>query len=199
MELDVRRVPLEAILSLRALYRQEMACQIVHDSYHERGITDSYLVSVDGEIAGYGSTKAADGKVRDCVKEFYVLPDRRFLADRLFQSLLNATNSIRVESQTNDRLLTLMLFDHCRDVGSDTVLFEDGFTATHSPAGVIYREGTPADKHRIFDHTVEPVGDWLLEFGGEIVATGGILCHYNPPYGDIFMEVAPSHRRRGFG
>ena len=46
---------------------------------------------------------------------------------------------------------------------------------------------------------VEPVGDWLLEFGGRIVATGGVLNHYNRPYGDIFMEVHPDFRRRGFG
>jgi GNAT superfamily N-acetyltransferase len=27
----------------------------------------------------------------------------------------------------------------------------------------------------------------------------GVLCHYNPPYGDIFMSVAESFRRRGYG
>jgi GNAT superfamily N-acetyltransferase len=25
------------------------------------------------------------------------------------------------------------------------------------------------------------------------------LCHYNPPYGDIFMEVDERFRNRGFG
>ena len=52
---------------------------------------------------------------------------------------------------------------------------------------------------RIFAHTVEPVGDWAVESGGEVVATGGIMLHYNPPYGDIYMEVAAPHRRRGYG
>ena len=32
-----------------------------------------------------------------------------------------------------------------------------------------------------------------------IVATGGILTHYNPPYGDLYMEVDPAHRRQGLG
>jgi GNAT superfamily N-acetyltransferase len=31
------------------------------------------------------------------------------------------------------------------------------------------------------------------------VATGGLFFHYNPPYGDIYMEVAAAHRRRGLG
>jgi RimJ/RimL family protein N-acetyltransferase len=32
-----------------------------------------------------------------------------------------------------------------------------------------------------------------------VVATGGFLSHYNPPYGDIYMEVAEPFRRMGFG
>ena len=51
----------------------------------------------------------------------------------------------------------------------------------------------------MFEHTHEPVGEWCVERGGEIVATGGIATHYNPPYGDLYMEVAPLHRGRGLG
>jgi RimJ/RimL family protein N-acetyltransferase len=43
------------------------------------------------------------------------------------------------------------------------------------------------------------VGDWGLLYDGALVATGGVLYHYNPPYGDVFMEVATEHRRKGFG
>lgn len=31
------------------------------------------------------------------------------------------------------------------------------------------------------------------------MATGGLLYHYNPPYGDIYMEVAEPFRLRGLG
>ena len=41
------------------------------------------------------------------------------------------------------------------------------------------------------EHTILPAG--------VIVAAGGLLYHYNPPYGDIYMEVAASHRRCGYG
>jgi GNAT superfamily N-acetyltransferase len=32
-----------------------------------------------------------------------------------------------------------------------------------------------------------------------VVAVGGILFHYNVPYGDIYMGVAEPFRRRGYG
>jgi RimJ/RimL family protein N-acetyltransferase len=32
-----------------------------------------------------------------------------------------------------------------------------------------------------------------------VAASGGILFHYNRPYGDIFMETNESFRRRGLG
>lgn len=40
----VEPVRLVAILGLRDEYRREMACPIVHDSWHARGFTDSYLL-----------------------------------------------------------------------------------------------------------------------------------------------------------
>jgi hypothetical protein len=46
--IEISQVPLEAILGMRDLYRQEMNCQIVHDSLHARHFTDSYLICVSG-------------------------------------------------------------------------------------------------------------------------------------------------------
>jgi GNAT superfamily N-acetyltransferase len=72
-------------------------------------------------------------------------------------------------------------------------------TTTHPAPGVVLRRVLDDDHARMFQHTVEPVGEWALECGSELAATGGILFHYNPPYGDIYMEVAGPYRRRGFG
>ena len=38
-----------------------------------------------------------------------------------------------------------------------------------------------------------------MEVDGIVAATGGILFHYNHPYGDIYMDVPEEFRRRGFG
>jgi GNAT superfamily N-acetyltransferase len=39
----------------------------------------------------------------------------------------------------------------------------------------------------------------VLELDGKVVAQGGLLFHYNRPYGDIYMEVAEAFRQRGLG
>jgi GNAT superfamily N-acetyltransferase len=39
----------------------------------------------------------------------------------------------------------------------------------------------------------------VIELDGDVAATGGILFHYNRPFGDIFMETAEPFRRRGLG
>lgn len=34
---------------------------------------------------------------------------------------------------------------------------------------------------------------------GQVAATGGVLFHYNPPFADIYIDVAPPFRRMGYG
>ncbi len=36
-----------------------------------------------------------------------------------------------------------------------------------------------------------------LEADGAVVATGGVLFHYHPPYGDVHMDVREAFRRQG--
>jgi GNAT superfamily N-acetyltransferase len=199
--LEAAHVPLDAILGMREAYRREMNCQIVHDSWHARGFTDSYLLRVHRHAAGYGSVGGAPRDARDVVKEFYVLPSFRGDALPLFRRLVAASGARCIEAQTNDALLLLMLHDCAVDVASDTILFADGLTTSLAVpvAGTTVRRVTEADHARVFPHLREPVGDWGLECDGALVATGGLAFHYNPPYGDIYMEVAESHQRKGFG
>ena len=139
------------------------------------------------------------GEPKDMIQEFYVLPAHRGSALPMFRRLIEASQARRIEAQTNDVLLTLMLYDCASEITSDTVVFHDALTTSLAVPGAIFREVTEADKERIFEHKVEPVGEWLLEVDGAIVATGGIATHYNPPYGDLFMEVdepLPSARVR---
>jgi GNAT superfamily N-acetyltransferase len=39
----------------------------------------------------------------------------------------------------------------------------------------------------------------VVEIDGQVAASGGVLFHYNRPYGDIYMDVEESFRRRGLG
>jgi hypothetical protein len=56
---------------------------------------------------------------------------------------------------------------------------------------------TEPNRETVFRHEREPVGDWGLEYDGRLVATGGLLYHYNPPYGDLYMEVSAPYRLKG--
>jgi GNAT superfamily N-acetyltransferase len=199
MKLDISLVPLDEIRKLRDLYRKEMNCQIVHDSWHERGFTDSYLIRVNRKVAGYGSVGAVGKKRKDTVKEYFLLAEHRGGALKIFRHIIEVSQATKVEAQTNDLLLTLMLFDCARRIKSDTILFHDAVTTSLVCSGGKFRRATDADQKRAFPHTVEPVGDWIIEADGEVAATGGILFHYNVPYGDIYMEVAEPFRRRGYG
>jgi GNAT superfamily N-acetyltransferase len=198
---EVVRVPLDAIIDMRDEYRREMACQIVHDSWHARGFTDSYLLRVRGEVVGYGAVGGAPRDARDTLKEFYVRPEHRGDALPLFRRLVAESGARTVEAQTNDVLLSRMLHDSATGITSETILFADGATtslAPPAPDATVRRLGE-AERASAFVHTREPVGEWGLHAGGELVATGGLAFHYNPPYGDIYMEVDAAHRRRGFG
>ena len=55
------------------------------------------------------------------------------------------------------------------------------------------------DGEDIFDHEGNPVGKYVLEKDGLIVATGGFMTYYNPPFADLYMEVHREYRRRGYG
>lgn len=199
-QIEVVPVPLGTILPLRDEYRRLMNCQIVHDSWHRRGFTQSYLLTVNGETAGHAAMGGAPREVRDIVKEFYLRPSFREFALPLFRQLVAVSAAKRIEAQTNDVLLSLMFADCATDWASETILFSDQLaTSLPAPAGVTFRELSEADRAGVFEHKVEPVGNWGLELDGDVVATGGLLYHYNPPYGDIFMEVAEPFRRRGFG
>ncbi|MGH9693937.1 MAG: GNAT family N-acetyltransferase [Bryobacteraceae bacterium] len=50
---------------------------------------------------------------------------------------------------------------------------------------------------RIFEHKTEPIGDYVVEQTGDVIATGGFLLHYNRPFADLYMEVREDCRRRG--
>jgi hypothetical protein len=174
LKIDLSPVPLEEVLSLRELYRREMNCQIVHDSLPVRGFGNLFLIRANGRIAGYGFVMGYRGEPKDMIQEFYVLPGYRGSALPMFRQLIETSRARRVEAQTNDVLLTLMLYDCASEITSDTVLFHDVLTTHLGVPGATFRRVTAADKERLFAHKVEGVGEWLIEHDGAIVATGGI-------------------------
>ena len=72
---SVQATTAEAVAPLRELHRREMACQIVHDSFPRRGLSDAWALVADGLVIGYGflDNKFDPGTV----DEFFVVSSMR--------------------------------------------------------------------------------------------------------------------------
>ncbi len=189
MEIEVLRADYRDVAAMREAYRAEARCQIVHDSALSRGIADPYVIRVQGRAAGYAGVWNEYFAGR--VMEFHTAPDARRLARAMFRELLTASAATHIEAQTNMPLMLAMLRAHALDIREENILFEDGCATDLRCPGGMFRRATRGD--------LGPEGEWVIDLDGRIVAAGGVLRHYNPPYGDIYMEVSESARRQGFG
>lgn len=189
MKIDVHQTTYDSIAGFRDLFRHEANCQIIHDSALQRKIASPYLIVVDDQIAGYGGVWKKYYKGR--LMEFYALPHERSIARPIFRELLSASKASHIEAQTNMPLMLELLRGCAANITVENILFHDAYLTNLECAGSLFRRIKPGEKG--------PDGDWGLEVKGTIVAAGGFLCHYNPPYGDIYMNVIESERRKGYG
>jgi GNAT superfamily N-acetyltransferase len=198
MDLRVNKTSLEDIQKFRGLFLQECNTLIRYNACHNRGWSDSYLISIADEPIGYGSVKGKDNLTdRDTIFEFYVIPRFRKLAGRLFTSFLKTACAKYIECQSTDLFLTFLLYEFSESIYADVVLFKDHIAAEISKPGVNFRRRLETDM--IFEHKLEPVGDYLLESDGSVIATGGFMLYYNFPFADVYMEVEEKSQRKGFG
>jgi GNAT superfamily N-acetyltransferase len=196
--ITVDRAELDAIRPMRELYRAEMRCQIIHDSIHRRpGWTQEYAIRRGDAVVGYGSVAiAGPWKEKATVYEFSVIPEHRSHAFDLFSAFSDASEAPGICMQSNDALGTVMLHTFARDVTSDAILFRDGLTTTHAPPpNAVFRNASAAEAPDASAQDLRWRG--VVAVDGEVAATGGVLFHYNPPYGDIYMDCEERFRRRG--
>jgi GNAT superfamily N-acetyltransferase len=178
-----------------------MNCQIVHDSIHSRaGWTEGYLMEVNGEAVGFGSiAKAGPWKERRTLLEFYLLPTQRTRAFEFCERFIEEAKPVSFEVQSNDALATVMALTFARTVESESIVFKDHHTTNHSGSQAVLRGTT--DEKEIVASIQERAGggEWMLDLDGQTIGRGGILFHYNEPYGDIYMDIDEPFRRQGFG
>lgn len=201
MHVIVKLASAQEILPLRTRHREELNCQIVHDSIHRReGWTMSYLLEVGGAVAGFGSVAiAGPWKDKPTIFEFYLLPEHRAGAFRAFEILVEASGARFFEVQTNETLITCLALTYAGDIATEKVVFHDKFTTTLIAEGTTLRALNSAEEIRASLDRRQGGGEWELELNRAVVAKGGILFHYNRPYGDIYMEVNEPFRQRGLG
>ena len=187
---------LEDIQFFRDMYHLEIDCQIVHDSIHDRkGWTREYALARDGKVVGYGSVAVAGPWTgKPTLYEFYVVPNQRLRAFDLFRTLLEVSGAVSMEVQSNDPLITVMLHAFAREVISESIVFHDKLVTSLVVPGATFRMPTADEEPELSDKQRKYRG--IIEVEGGIAARGGVLFHYNRPYGDIYMEVdEPSQKR----
>lgn len=189
------------VLAWRVRHRAEAQGQIVHDSIHRRpGWCRTYVLRTDGVAVGFASIAiAGPWQDKPTVFELYIRPESRGAAFHLFAAFVAAAQPQFFEVQTSDALLGVMLHTFGRDIVSEKIVFRDELTTTLPSGGATLRPVTSEALARQRFLQRQGPTEWVLELGGEDVATGGIMFHYNPPYGDIYMEVKEGYRRRGLG
>jgi len=198
MDIHIERRDWPELFAQHELYRAEANCQLIRDSHWARGFLNCYAIEVDGKRAGHAAIAERYDKGR--VLEFYTFPDFRGMATRMFAEFLRASEPTHIEAQSNVRLMLDMLKEFADEIVEERFLFADGQrTQLNCPANGIFRRLKALGELPLFNQGTEPPGDWVIEAGGKIVATGGYLTHYNPPYADLYMEVDESQRRKGFG
>src|SRR5262245_6626142 len=201
MPMEVDRVELREIEGMRDMYRHEMNCQVIHDSIHVRpGWTHEYLITEGGAKVGYGSVAVAGPwQGKPTAYEYFLLPQHRRRLFDAFVAFLTASGATEIETQSNDVLLTVMLHSFAPTVASESILFHDELTTAHTMPDAVFRRATPEDAGQIAEQKLDPGAGWLVVVGGVVAVAGDILFHYNRPYGDIYMAVGESFRRRGIG
>jgi GNAT superfamily N-acetyltransferase len=189
------------ILPLRTRQRAEMNCQITKDSIHRRtGWTRSYMLDLGGSIAGFASVAIAGPWTdKPTVIEFYVLPEHRQRAFDLFAAFLETGRPQFFEVQSSDLLATAVTLTFAEQIATESVVFRDQFTTVLPSGGAVLRTVTPEAEVQAAIEQRQGGGEWILELEGVEVGKGGVLFHYNRPYGDIYMEVNAPFRQRGFG
>lgn len=193
-KLTVTKTSLDTIQSFRINFLQENNFQFTYDKCHRYGWADTWLIEVNNIQAGYaavwGQSKRQD---RDAIFEFYLLKPYRNIASAIFDKVVSETGATWIECQSNDVLLTSMLYEFTSNILAETILFEDHVETE------LYIPGVRIGRKISEENSGDDVGGYFLEQQGEMVATGGFMLNYNFPYADIYMEVKEPFRRNGLG
>jgi len=201
MSLCVQRVESSAIADLREIHWAEVNGQVVHALIHRRpGWTEDWLLEADGVRAGFASVAVAGPWTgRRTVLEYQVTPAWTRRAFGLFEAFLAAADVCAFELQTNCGVEGLLPHVYGTEVLSDKIVFRDGPAEEVHLPGAFLRRLTDMEALRTAVAERRGGGEWRLERNGQAVGRGGLLFHYNQPFGDVWMEVDPAARRQGLG
>jgi hypothetical protein len=194
MKTEVIKVALHEVEQLRNLFLEESNFQFIYNKCHTYGWADTYRFRLDDSLVGYGAiwgqSKRQD---RDTVFEFYITPPCRKFAGAFFKELAHISGAMFIECQSNDVLLSSMLYEYAQNINAEAILFIDDFQTHFTMTNLIFEKKLTEDNSHPDDRA------YILKQDDEIVATGGLMLNYNPPFADLYYEVNVQYRNRGVG
>jgi len=194
LEIKVIKADLKEIQAFRILFLQESNFQFVHNKCHLYSWADTYLFIIDNIKIGYGSVWGRNKREdRDAIFEFYVIIPYRKFANTCFEKFHSESGIPFIECQSNDLLLSSMLYEYSQNINAEAILFKDHYQTNFAIAGVIFQKKTAEENVRDDDRA------YILKQNDEVVATGGLMLNYNMPYADIYYEVNENYRQKGYG
>jgi len=175
---------------LRRLFLSEIKFQFIYNKCHKAGWADVYLFTMNNLHIGYGSVWGKDKREnRDTIFEFYISEPFRKYDSLIFADFMQYSGTGFIECQSNDILITRMLFEYAENIKAEAIIFEDSYETD------LKIPGSRLVKNEISDENIE----YRLEKDEGLVATGGYVWNYNYPFIDLYYEVKEEHRKNGFG
>lgn len=201
MSATAQRIASSELAEWRAERSAEVGAQIVHHQIHRRpGWLEDWVLQIDGRACGYASVAVAGPWTdRRTLLEFYMAPGFRHRTFELFETLLEASRADSFELQSNVGLEGVLPHVFGKDVVSEKIVFSDGPAPDRHAPEARLQPVTPDPVIREAMAQRAGGGEWTVERHGKTVGRGGLLFHYNLPYGDVWMEIEEPHRRQGLG
>lgn len=162
----------------------------MRDSILPRNLADPWIVLREGSAVAYGGVW--NRHFPDRLMEFYAVPGSSVEPIHGLRELVAASGATHIEAQTNIPGMLRLLHACATDVTEENVLFQEGGHTDLACRGATFRRRGQGDDDA-------PDGEWVVSLGGTAVAAGGVLTHYNRPYGDVYIEVREDFRGRGIG
>src|SRR5262249_55054427 len=145
-EIDITKTRLEEIQELRILFLHENNFQFVHNKCHTYNWADTYLIKSGDIKIGYASVWGKDKREdRDAIFEFYLIPTFRKFTPIVFPKLIVACQAPYIECQSNDVLLSAMLFGYAHNIYAEAILFEDKFQTNFEISDAVFRRQKKED------------------------------------------------------
>ncbi|MEJ0080571.1 MAG: hypothetical protein WDM78_06350 [Puia sp.] len=137
MEFKIEKSSLAGVQPMRDLFLSENTFQFIYNKCHAAGWADVYLFTLNDTQVGYGSVWGKDRREdRDTIFEFFLSKPFRKYAEKVFAELIRVSATGFVECQSNDVLLTQMLYEFSNNIYAEAILFEDEYETTFTIQGI---------------------------------------------------------------